>query len=49
MHYPMPSADDVARRYAPLFDDLEVVAIPLNDKGKTLFVLEGVRNARTTA
>jgi SAM-dependent methyltransferase len=38
---------EVSRRYAGLFERLEVVPIPLNDKGKTLFVLEGVRNART--
>lgn len=42
-------ATAVAARYGPLFDALNVVPVPLNDKGKTLFVLEGVRNAATSA
>jgi len=36
----------VVRRYGGLFERLDVVPIALNDKGKTLFVLEGVRNDR---
>jgi SAM-dependent methyltransferase len=39
------NGSEVAARYGALFDGLNVVPIALNDKGKTLFVLEGVRNA----
>lgn len=36
---------EVKRRYEKLVDDLEVVAVPANTKGKTYFVLEGRRRA----
>jgi SAM-dependent methyltransferase len=42
-HFASPG--DVAERYAPLLDRIDVVPIRLNVGGKTLYILEGVRNA----
>jgi SAM-dependent methyltransferase len=40
------NAAHVAERYAPLLDDMFVVQVPLNASGKTLYILDGRRNAR---
>ena len=36
--------DEVAQRYAPLFTDFTVHALYANERGKTFFLLEGVRS-----
>jgi len=30
-------------RYSPLFSQLEVTAIPANERGKTYYILQGTR------
>lgn len=37
------NGDEVTARYGPLFDRLSVTAIPVDPKGKTLFLLQGIR------
>src|SRR5437588_5565790 len=43
------SCDEVSARYAPLFDDFSVHRIPLNEQGKSLFILQGVRKDQPCA
>lgn len=40
------SSAQVSERYAPLLDRIDVVPISLNGSGKTLYIVEGVRNAQ---
>jgi len=37
------SVKDVEVRYSPLFSQLEVTAIPANERGKTYYILQGTR------
>jgi len=39
------NVEDVANRYQLLFDAFSVVALPANERGKTFFLMEGLRNA----
>lgn len=38
-------ASQVAERYGQVLEQIDVVPLPLNERGKTLFVLEGLRKA----
>ncbi|HKS94603.1 MAG TPA: class I SAM-dependent methyltransferase, partial [Terriglobia bacterium] len=40
------SCEEVAARYAPLLDDLSVVRVLLNERGKSFFILQGTRTER---
>ena len=40
---------EVSTRYAPLFDDFSVHQILLNEQGKSLFILQGVRKEANSA
>lgn len=38
-------ASEVAERYEQVLEQIDVVPLPLNERGKTLFILEGLRKA----
>jgi len=43
------SAGEVVSRYGPLFDDFSAFGVPLDRQGKTIFILQGVRNRRASS